>query len=448
MTEFLPRVSWSGKHNTISCAAGHHFYEGRWLANPRYLDDYTLFWFRRGGEPRRYSFWAADAIYARYLVNHKRAFLVSLLDDLVANFEAWEYGWSGVNGVSPGGEAHLDPNGLFWQLDDRDGMEMSIGGHGYRPSTNSYFYGDAVAIAEIAHLSGRSDVAKTYRSKVAKIKHLVQRCFWDSQADFFKILPRGEGKTLVGVRELIGYVPWYFNLPDHGYERAWKQLTDSEGFYAQHGPTTAEQRHPRFAISYEGHECQWNGPSWPYLTSLVLTALANLLNNYEQDYIGKEDYLYLLKTYACSQHRTLPNGTVVPWIDENLNPYTGDWIARTRLSAWKNGTWDARKGGVERGRDYNHSTYCDLVISGLVGVHPRADNILELRPLVPNNTWDYFCLDQIHYHGQLIDVLYDSSGKRYGKGKGLRVFVNGREIVASPCLERLTVDLGTRSGNR
>ena len=25
VTEFLPDVPWAGKHNTISCAAGHHF---------------------------------------------------------------------------------------------------------------------------------------------------------------------------------------------------------------------------------------------------------------------------------------------------------------------------------------------------------------------------------------------------------------------------------------
>ena len=31
-------------------------YEGRWLHDPKYLDDYTTFWFRRGGDPRRYSF--------------------------------------------------------------------------------------------------------------------------------------------------------------------------------------------------------------------------------------------------------------------------------------------------------------------------------------------------------------------------------------------------------
>ena len=31
ITEFLPPVGWASKHNTISCAAGHQLYEGRWL---------------------------------------------------------------------------------------------------------------------------------------------------------------------------------------------------------------------------------------------------------------------------------------------------------------------------------------------------------------------------------------------------------------------------------
>ena len=43
--EFLHNVGWAGKFNSIDCAAGHHFYEGRWLRDPLYLDDYTAFWF-------------------------------------------------------------------------------------------------------------------------------------------------------------------------------------------------------------------------------------------------------------------------------------------------------------------------------------------------------------------------------------------------------------------
>ena len=44
ITEFLPRVPWAGAHNTIACAAGHHFMEGRWLRNRSYLDSYARFW--------------------------------------------------------------------------------------------------------------------------------------------------------------------------------------------------------------------------------------------------------------------------------------------------------------------------------------------------------------------------------------------------------------------
>ena len=37
------------------------------------------------------------------------------------------------------------------------------------------------------------------------------------------------------------------------------------------------------------------------------------------------------------------------------------------------------KGGEERGKDYNHSTFCDLLISELLGLPPRADNIIEVQ---------------------------------------------------------------------
>ena len=86
------------------------------------------------------------------------------------------------------------------------------------------------------------------------------------------------------MREEIGYTPWYFDLPDpgSGYEIAWKQLMDPQGFYAPYGPTTAERRHPEFQVPYEGDDCQWNGPSWPFATTITLRALANVLNGYKQ----------------------------------------------------------------------------------------------------------------------------------------------------------------------
>jgi hypothetical protein len=460
VTEFLPPVPWSGKHNSINCPAGHHFYEGRWLHDPRCLDDYAMFWFRRGGEPRKYSFWAADAIYARSLVLGNNRLPEELLPDLIRNYEAWE-------------KDHLDATGLFWQNDGNDGMEVSIGGSGYRATINSYQYGDALAIARIAERAGRPDLARTWQAKAAALKRRVQEKLWDPKSEFFKVLPRGKA-ILAEVRELHGFTPWYFNLPDPGMSVAWKQLMEPEGFYAPFGPTTAEQRHPRFTLAYQGHECQWNGPSWPLATAVTLTALANLLNHYSQDVVGKSDYW---KTFQCylRSHRfrqmppeiltqpgmlarlsdsSIPRNTWwaearrgntgwvqqgcletrQPWIDENLHPYTGDWMARTLLK-------HRRQSPDERGKDYNHSTFCDLVITGLVGLRPRADDLIEVNPLAPEGALDYFCLDRVRYHGRTLTVLYDKTGDRYGQGKGLRVLVDGRSVAQCDPLQRLTTRL-------
>jgi hypothetical protein len=236
------------------------------------------------------------------------------------------------------------------------------------------------------------------------------------------------------VRELLGYTPWYFNLPDVENSVAWKELMDPKGFYAPYGPTTAEQRSHYFRIAYSGHECQWNGPSWPYATSVTLTAMANLLDNYRQNVVNSQDYFDLLKIYTKSQHLKLPNGVVAPWIDEDLDPYSGVWIARKLL---------AQRGSEipERGKDYNHSTYCDLIITGVVGLRPRPDDIVEVNPLIPAGVWGYFCLDNVHYHGHILTILYDKTGKHYGRGKGLRIFADGKEIAASENLGHLTGQL-------
>jgi hypothetical protein len=428
VTEFLPDVPWAGRHNTISCPAGHHFYEGRWLRDSRYLADYARFWFREGN-PRLYSFWVADAVWAWARVTGEEGLAVELLPDLVANWEAWE-------------RSHRpDPEGLFRQIADRDGMEMSLSGDGFRPTINSYQYGDARAVAAIARTAGEPEIAARFDREAERLKQLVQEKLWDPGARFFRTMSRQEGNPLVPVRELAGYVPWYFNLPDAGYEEAWRELTDPEGFAAPFGPTFAERRHPRFQLNYRGHECQWNGPSWPFATSQTLTALANLLNNYEQDVIGKADYFETLKRYANSHTLTREDGTVVPWIDENLHPYTGDWISRTRLKAWGNGTWAKGKGGVERGKDYNHSTFNDLIITGLVGLRPGPGDRLVVNPLLPPDVWDWFCLDRVKVRGQELTILWDRDGTRFNRGAGLRVYVNGSLAARSGRLERLEVDV-------
>jgi hypothetical protein len=226
-----------------------------------------------------------------------------------------------------------------------------------------------------------------------------------------------------------------------GYEVAWKQLMDPQGFYAPFGPTTAEQRHPGFKISYEGHECQWNGPSWPFATAQTLTALANVLNDYPQKVVDKEDFFETLKIYSHSHRfRQVPpaGDTLITndlWIDENLNPYSGDWLARTRMEVQK-----YNHGFRERGIYYNHSTYCDIIITGLAGLRPSLDNVLTINPLVPDD-WDWFCLDDVQYKGHTVTILWDRTGRKYNRGKGLIVFLDGKPAAISRKIQKLTVNL-------
>ena len=418
ITEFLPDVPWAGKYNAISCPGMHQFNEGRWLHDERYLRDYAYYWLKKGGSVRSYSFPIAHALYSHYLVSGNHSVAVDLLPELIANFGLWEK------------ERYDTSRGLFWQTDDRDGMEVSVCGSGYRATINSYMSAEANAIARMAHLSRHPD-APMFSEKSSQIQANMIKTLWDNEDGFFKVLARDENALLCDAKELHGYTPWYFHPVGEEYARAWKYLMDTTCFYAPYGPATAEQCHPGFRISYQGHECQWNGPSWPFATSVTLTGLANLLNSQKQNYISKDDYFKLLQIYTHCHQLTGDDGTMVPWIDENINPYTGDWISRTRLKTWKDGNWSSEKGGVERGKDYNHSTYCDLIISGLIGIRPQEDDVLVVNPLLPDGAWDYFCLENLMYHGKKITVIYDKTGYKYRKGKGCMVFVDGNRKAAS-----------------
>jgi hypothetical protein len=420
LTEFLKPVKHATTYNAISCAACLHINEVRWLHDPRYLDDYIRFWLR-GGEGgglqehfHQFSGWMADALYDRWLADGRTSQMLDFLGALQTDYQAWEH------------ERQVD-GGLYWQRDVSDGMESSISGgrrvRNIRPTINSYMFGNTRAIAAMAGLAGNAALQREYASKAERLRALVQEKLWNAQAQFFETV-REDGQ-FADVREEIGFTPWYFGLPEkgRGYEVAWKQLMDPKGFRAPFGPTTAEQRHKEFQVPYSGDDCQWNGPSWPFATSITLRALANVLNLYPQTDISRADYFATLQTYTRSQRLKLADGRVIPWVDEDLNPLTGEWLARA-LKMRKPGFYG-------RGDHYNHSSYADLIITGLVGLRPHAGDAIEVNPLAPPE-WDWFCLDRVPYRGRVLSIIYDRTGQRYRQGKGLQAFLDGRSTPISP----------------
>jgi hypothetical protein len=160
--------------------------------------------------------------------------------------------------------------------------------------------------------------------------------------------------------------------------------------------------------------------------------MANLLREYNQSVVTKNDFINQLKIYSNCHRRINENGDTVCWIDENLNPFTGDWISRTMLKAKANKY-------KERGKDYNHSAFCDFIISDLVGVLPSMSNSLTIHPLVPDGYWDWYCLDRVKYHNRYITIIWDKYGTKYKRGKGFSIFVNNQRIYNSPNLNKTDI---------
>jgi hypothetical protein len=398
----------------IACTIGHHVYESRWLHNKDYVNQYIHAWYRGNeGQPmkqlRKFSSWTADALYNKYKVDNDQAWLLDMFPDLQEVFTAWD--------------DHLLSSGLYWQEDVRDGMEESISGgrkkQYARPTINSYMFGNMKALEAIAGLKGDKDLAKSYETKATGLKKLVQTQLWNTDSLFFETL-RAPGESAC-VREAVGFNPWYFNLPDagNGYEQAWKQVCDPRGFLAPYGLTTAERRHPEFR-THGCCSCEWDGAIWPFASAQTMTALANYMNNYPNPIIGDSIYFDLLERYVQSQYL---RGH--PYVGEYLDEKTGYWL----------------KGDQERSRYYNHSTFNDLVITGLVGLRPRADNVLEINPLIPQDKWAWFCLDNVSYHGKILTIVWDKTGTKYNHGKGFYVLVDGKLVARSDKLKKIVSEL-------
>jgi hypothetical protein len=437
-TEFIDRPFWSGAYGAISCPLGHQFSELRWLKDRRVIDDFARYWFETpGAEPRSYSNWYGDAMWSTYLVLGDTSFLSTVLPHMLRQYEGWiAERWDSVHGMFRWDGMH---DGMEFNINSRLTDDPDRGAEGYRPTLNSYLYADARAIAQTAALLGQPETARAYADRAAALKRRVQEELWDPEREFFfhqfaNDEPGGirahsltyETGPFAGNphgRELIGYVPWQFGLPDPGYEAAWKYLMDTAYFAAPFGPTTVERGDPQFQVAPRC--CVWSGNSWPYATSQTLVALANLLNDYEQDYVNADDYAALLRTYARTHRR---DGR--PYIAEAANPDDGSWAGHDTFY---------------HSEHYFHSGYIDLIITGLVGLRPRADDTLVVNPLVPGD-WDWFALDGVSYHGHTVGIVWDRNGSRYGRGRGLMLYVDGRKVAEAPEIGRVIATLPPSQG--
>ncbi len=569
-TEYTNQIWYSGNefsYGALSDAAGYHILDGRWARNRNYVDDYLNFWLTGPGtvHVRNFSEWIISAAYRRSLVTGDTTLLESNLDALISLYDAWRSKYTQNITVNGTPTSH----GLYFQSPLADATEYTEtsmhstdwfgGGVGFRPTLNSYLYGAALAISEIANGVGDSATANDFAARAADLKASVQETLWDPERQFFMQVYNDDA-TNSGLawsrttwREAMGFAPWAFELPDASFSAAWQSIDDPQRFAGPFGLTTLERFHefeaeqgdvananvvasstasggsyvgqidagnssvaftvyaPRsgtfpvevfyangsgatsthnlvvngggspITVTYppteawgtfsdsqkvalqvplkegantlkfspgtgggseldridanpyfvyqafpavQNHDdsncCHWNGPSWPYATSQMLTGLANLLQDYRaQSYVTKQTYFALLSQFAEQQHR---DG--VPHVAEAANADTGEWV------------YDA----VDFSEHYNHSSFIDLVLTGLLGIKPQADDTLVLHPLVPDD-WSYFAVQNLPYHGHLLSIVWDADGTHYNAGSGLRVYQDGTPIFEAADLAEAMLDV-------
>lgn len=438
ITEFLDNVSWDkDPYSSLNDATGFHIYEGRWLRDNRYVNGYINYMYSGGGNDRHFSEGITDAAYASYLVNADSAFITNQLSVMQHIYNLWLDHFDLSKNLY-----YIEPlldatEYTISSIDASGGKDGFFGGHSFRPTINSFMYGNALAISRIAIMKGDTSQSRLYLNRAADIKANVQQSLWNDSLGHFIDRYQVNNKFVhywdfIRDRELAGFVPWCYNLPENTakYNFAWKHLADTAQLLGKYGLRTVEPSYQYYMkqYRYEGTkpECQWNGPSWPFQTTQALIAMANLLNNYSQDIIKPSDYLKILRLYTDQHYIT--NGQLN--LQEDYNPDTGKPIV-----------------GLSRSHHYNHSGYNDLIITGLCGIRPSEGNTVVINPLVDNSI-RYFCLEDVMYHGQKITVVYDKDGSKYKLGKGLTVFVNGKKALVKENLGKYEVEIGSTVVNK
>ncbi len=410
ITEFLPDVYWAGKFNTINAPLIHHLNDFRWLKNADDFLDYVKFFLSGDNGAYSYHVPALAEMYEFCILTDNEKFL----KDNVSLFENYFKVWV---------DTHFTENGLFWSIDDREGTEYSISGttpdmkfgKGLRPLMNACMYGDAIALSKF------STNPKFYLDFASKLKEKIDAKLWDGEfykavhptsEDFSRQIDYCDIPEGCNAKELTSYAPWVYGMPDTDKAFVFDYLKDKNVFNSKMGLSSAERSHPRFM--YPVHKpCSWNGKVWPFSTSIAINAIIKAFDDGYKINLDNKDLYSFIQTYA-QMHYMIEDGKRYNYIGEVMLPDQHVWHAH---EWFKGKDVPITNGGADRGRDYNHSTFIDLVLRGLCGINVKS-NTLNVNPRI-DGVWDWFKIENLTFKRQTYNVYYDKTGKVFNKGAGV-----------------------------
>jgi hypothetical protein len=450
--------------NVISYGAAHQVREVRWLRDPTFWQGHLTTWAEneksdgiypshvptKGPAGGQYTDWITSAAWEGHLVHPDQEFLAQVVDKLAANVRAsqerYDADGDGLLEVDSHWWTGMEYQPSFFYFSDykvskdfdQPARQVTLD----RVDLTAYNYGNAAAVARIYRRLGRPAKAREFEDLAAKIAAALLSRMWRPDKQFFYSLRAADGRV-ADVKEVIGVYPFYFGMVPwgKGYESAWSSILDPGQFWTNWPVASASRQCPAYSqTNWPGDgraaACMWNGPTWPHANSLVMSAMAQTLRATRDQGVDrsplKHEHLWaLFSSFTKAQFRN--QDPRYPWTGEFYNGDTGQWKTLER--------------------DYNHSTWLDILIPDLLGLVPRDDVVLEIDPLVPADALSYFILDGQRYHGHDVTIVWDApapgSPDRFGDGrKGLDLYVDGRLVAAAPRLSRMLVNVAATSPGR
>lgn len=417
-------VFYEGRHGSwyprvITFSTPHIIAEARWLADPTLFAANVRALARLqqpdGEFPNllvdqssfRYTNWIPQATVDAFKVHRDDRALAGLLPALTRNVEgiAAAFDGDGDGLLAPGDHytTGMEFQPSFWAHVGYDNRQPQTDLE--RPDFNAYHYGNARAVAAAARHLGDAGLAARLDALADRTRSAVLAKLWHDEDAFFYSVREGDD-VAARCKEVIGFYPFRFGLPpdEPRYRRALASLIDPDEFWTPFPVASCSRKVPVYSAAVQRWPgpggvvtpCMWNGPTWPHADSLVADSMASAVRHYAEGTITAAHLGELLRRFArfhCEDGQE----------DRPLLREYGDGET-----------------GVNWGcADYLHSTFNDLIICHVLGLMPRLDDVLEIRPLAVG--LGDLRIEDIPYHGHRLAIAIE--------GEALRVWLDGEPLA-------------------
>jgi hypothetical protein len=288
----------------------------------------------------------------------------------------------------------------------------------------SFVFANARAVAELARRRKRALALRLDR-EAERVRAATLGRLWDDDG----LLSTATAEpTHIPVRELHGFFPFMAQLAPNEprYLRALAALVDPDEFWARYPPVITSQVH------YRKWTWEMDGMTRniaPHPISMGARTLLQVLRHYDQSHVTPEHFMELMARY---------NDLVYP----RVHPNEPTWRPNVHeyYSQWEPHRLTPRPKPSDISHDF-HSMYCSLIVEGVVGFTPRADDKIELRPLA--RRWPYFLLDRLRYRGHDLTIIWDlpDGDQRYASyPEGFSLARDGQVLFTLAALDHVVYD--------